>query len=405
MPAPSAKTPRSPAAADISPREAAFLMTGVFLMFAPVMVLAVSDLAPDRPLRTFLFWSVVSGATAAVWAGLGMLRPRLLPLAAVLQFAVVALFATQLPRPFAIGVPRVSVEGLGSILTMAAGYVLFIVFIRRQSHQKMRLELEGARMQTELDLASQIHRALVPDITRRVGPLEVHARSLASGEMGGDLMEVIEHEWGGGEGRRSRGGGVVDVCLADVSGHGVRAGVVMGMVKSAIRTRLLAPTPLHDLVGDLNRVLAGAIEPGMFATFAALRFHPSPDGDPSSAMRVEYCLAGHLPIFHIHADPRESGPAVIDLPNDRLPLGLAPEETYTCGHTTARRGDLFALYTDGLTEVAGADARQLTHDGLRPIIARHAHLPLPEAHAAILQAVESHGPQGDDQTLVLVRVL
>ncbi|MBC7836032.1 MAG: SpoIIE family protein phosphatase, partial [Phycisphaerales bacterium] len=231
------------------------------------------------------------------------LRPR-----RIVQLGVVALFATQTLSIFAIGAPRVTVAGLGSIAMVALGYILFVSVIRTQG-------VQSARMQAELDLASQIHRALVPDIQRRFGPIDVFARSLASGEMGGDLMEVVEHD------------GVIDVCLADVSSHGVRAGVVMGMVKSAIRTRLLVPTPLHDLLNDLNTVLAGAIEPGMFATFAALRFQPDPTL-PAGALRVQYALAGHLPIFHITPSR-----AVTDLPNQSLPLGLFPEESYLCGDT------------------------------------------------------------------------
>lgn len=377
---------RARSAGQIRPGEAAFLMTGVFLMFAPVMVLAVSDLAPERPLRTFFFWAAVSGLTAVAWAGLGMLRPKLLPLAAVLQFAVVMMFAMQRPRPFAIGLPRVSVEGLGSILCMAAGYFLFIMFIRRQANQNIRLETEKARLSTELELASQIHRALVPDIACTAGGLEVHARSVASGQMGGDLTEVLTHD------------GVTDVYLADVSGHGVRAGVVMGMVKSAVRTRLLTPAELPSLLDDLNRVLAGSVEPGMFATFAALRFRAAAAG--GAEMDVEYALAGHLPIFHIR-----DGATLAELPNDRLPLGLIAEETYVSGRTTARPGDVFALYTDGLTEVADASERQLGHEALGVILARHAPRPLAEAHAAVFAEVAAHGPQLDDQTLVLVRVV
>lgn len=384
MPAPSRHERDS--VGRIRPGEAAFLMTGVFLMFAPVMVLAISDLTPERPLRTFLFWAVVSGLTAVVWAGLGVLRPKLLPLAALLQIAVVAVFATQHPRAFAIGAPRVSVEGLGSILCMAAGYFLFIMFIRRQANQNIRLETEKARLSTELELASQIHRALVPDIACTAGGLEVYARSVASGQMGGDLTEVLTHD------------GVTDVYLADVSGHGVRAGVVMGMVKSAVRTRLLTPAELPSLLDDLNRVLAGSVEPGMFATFAALRFRSPAAGSPE--VKVEYALAGHLPIFHIRG-----GAVLAELPNDRLPLGLLPDETYVSGQTTARPGDVFALYTDGLTEVADASERQLGHEALGRILARHASRPLAEAHAAVFADVAAHGPQVDDQTLVLVRVL
>ncbi|MBC7834709.1 MAG: SpoIIE family protein phosphatase, partial [Phycisphaerales bacterium] len=121
--------------------------------------------------------------------------------------------------------------------------------------------------------------------------------------------------------------------------------------------------------------------------------------------RVQYALAGHLPIFHI----TPSG-AVTDLANQSLPLGLFPEESYLCGDTIASHGDLFALYTDGLTELphpaAPGTARQPGHDGLRAVILSHAGgTSLAAAHSAILAQARTADPQADDQTLVLVRVL
>jgi hypothetical protein len=75
--------------------------------------------------------------------------------------------------------------------------------------------------------------------------------------MGGDLIDVVVHE------------GRLDILLGDVSGHGLGAGVVMAMLKSCVRTRLLHDASLEEVVADANRVLADLTESNMFATFAA----------------------------------------------------------------------------------------------------------------------------------------
>ena len=109
-----------------------------------------------------------------------------------------------------------SLAGLAVIAAIAFGYVLFVVFISRRGR-------EAVRLMTEVALAQEIHASLVPALQHADDRLQVDASSTASGEMGGDLVDMVER------------GATTDLVLADVSGHGVKAGVVMGMVKAALR--------------------------------------------------------------------------------------------------------------------------------------------------------------------------
>jgi serine phosphatase RsbU (regulator of sigma subunit) len=267
---------------------------------------------------------------------------------------------------------------------VSTAFALIIYHVRRS-------ERTSQRAKAELDLAGQIHRALVPDVALRTGRLEILGRSIPSAEMGGDLVDVVTPRGDDGH---------VEVYLADVSGHGVKAGIVMGMVKSAIRTRLLGdaehagdPAPLHELLGDLNSVLEKLIAPEMFATFACLRFGAG-GGD------VRFALAGHLPILHYIASERR----VEELANEHLPLGLESTETFTSAATTSAPGDTFAMFTDGLTETADARGRQLGLGGVRAAFEASATRPLGEAFDAMLAVAAAHGRTSDDRTLVLVRV-
>ena len=97
-------------------------------------------------------------------------------------------------------------------------------------------------------------------------------------QMGGDLIDLIES------------GGSLLVYVADVSGHGLAAGQLMGMLKTAMRVSLQFQQHPVALLEVADRVLPAVKEPDMYATLALLHF----DG----SAHAEYALAGHVPILH-----------------------------------------------------------------------------------------------------------
>jgi serine phosphatase RsbU (regulator of sigma subunit) len=373
------------------------LYSGIFLIFGPLGMLFGLVWTQPAGWLGALIMAVFSGTISLGWSYSFTSRRYWL-------IAPIILMSFVVPFWFFPWLGSIGVFDVGTSLTpgwrrvmlsvmiiagVTAGFTLIIMHIRRT-------ERAGERNRAELDLAGQIHRTLVPDVSLRTARLEILGRSIPSAEMGGDLVDVVMPL---GE------DGHVDVYLADVSGHGVKAGIVMGMVKSAIRTRLLGdadphrePAPLHELLGDLNSVLEKLIAPEMFATFACLRFG---SGTGPGADGVEFALAGHLPILHYRAGDQR----VFELPNEHLPLGLEPDELFTSAAATAEPGDTFAMFTDGLSETADARGRQLGLAGVRDAFEANATKPLEELFDAVLAAAAAHGTTSDDRTLVLVRVI
>ncbi len=100
-------------------------------------------------------------------------------------------------------------------------------------------------------------------------------------EVGGDLADLVPH------------GQDVIAYVMDVSGHGLRAGVLMGMAKTAFRYGLLLGQPLEKLVRDINSVLGSVKERNMYVTLAALRF--------TGKNEVEYISAGMCRCCNISA--------------------------------------------------------------------------------------------------------
>jgi sigma-B regulation protein RsbU (phosphoserine phosphatase) len=268
---------------------------------------------------------------------------------------------------------RIGAYGATITFTLLFGYVFFIDFITGEGTKHLRLRAEMA-------LAERTHRFLVPPVDLRADHLEVYGQSRASSQVGGDLLDATEHD------------GKTLVYVADVSGHSVAAGTLMSLTKGAVRARLLAGVPLSKLVSDLNRVLIELSSPNMFVTFAAIRL----DGDGEG----EACLAGHLPILHYRPETAR----VSRLPNESVPLGILADAVFRTTTVSCRRGDLFAILTDGLTEVEDQSGRELGVEGVEKLMPEVGDRSLAEIHDAVMRAVARHGPQRDDQTLLLVRV-
>jgi serine phosphatase RsbU (regulator of sigma subunit) len=175
--------------------------------------------------------------------------------------------------------------------------------------------------------------------------------------------------------------------VADVAGHGIQAGVFMGMVKSSARTALLRPGPLEQFLADLNQVLfdikAGS---ATYATFACLRC--------GEGGKVEYSLAGNGPILHYCARSK----TVSQLAMDQFPLGLFRNVTFRSGLVEVDHGDILLLLTDGLPEATDVNDQQFGMERIGEIVARNARGPLADLTEKLFTAVRRHGPQVDDET-------
>jgi serine phosphatase RsbU (regulator of sigma subunit) len=335
---------------------------------------------------------VLSGLFALGY-GYGAMRRSwpVLRLTGATQFAWIVgnlLIAAEPPSAAPVDVAaRLKIDGLWVLASMVTSYTCFLWFIKGTATRYLRVR-------AEIELAHQIHQVLVPPIAETHGEFEFAGLSIASGEVGGDLVDVLTLASNPAlpppDGREPGWFGYV----ADVSGHGVSSGVVMGMFKSALRMRLLHPGPLSALLGDLNAVLLPLTSSSMFVTVACVR--------GGTGGTLEYSVAGHLPILRVRAgttDPR----AVEELTTPQIPIGMFEDYRFTSATLECGRGDVLALITDGLTEVFDAKDEQFGMDAVKAILGRLAGRPLAEISQAIVGAARAHGTQIDDQTLLLIR--
>jgi len=319
-----------------------------------------------------LVLSVVVGGLLGVGYGVVLMPMR--PLGLVAMLAAHAFYVRVVPGLFPL-LPetpgnRFLVDGMGAILTVVVGYSSFLRFIEVTATRYMRV-------QAEMALARDIHRVLVPEIRRTIGEYEFFGWSVPSGDVGGDLVDLIE-----------TGDGWLGY-VADVSGHGVGSGVVMGMLKSAVRTRARSDGSVGDLLGDVHQVLMPLKQPNMYATAACVR------GGAGGA--VDCAVAGHLPILRIRDG------IVEEVTSPQPAVGMLEDSTFTSCRVESNPGDLFAVLTDGLVEVFDARRQELGFDWAKRVLADSGSAPLAAIADRLIAGARQHGAQHDDQTLLLIR--
>ena len=325
------------------------------------------------------FWPVLVGTGAMTLRSAVIKSVRLVPLFFLLVgvAAWLGYWASHVSTPLPVPVfvhRRVLFDAIGILVGISFGARFLLYFAGTEG-------AAGVRMQTELSLAHDIQATLVPTVSFQNATFELHGKSIPSTEMGGDLIDVIESD-----------GGLV-AYVADISGHGLPAGQLMGMLKTAMRLAVQFRQMPVAALESVDRVLADLKKREMFATLALLRFDGSSE--------AEYALAGHPPILHYRHGRKDT----TLLSMEQIPLGLIPGGSYASNRVIYSPGDLFLMVTDGITEVVNLRDEEFGLIRVQELLTQHAPRALPEILDLIMREVRQYGPQQDDQSLLLLRVL
>lgn len=357
------------------------LLLAIFFMFG--MVGCFADLLDmgRKPFVPVIVWSVFSGFIAAVWI-LAFFRNTWWQIVGAVALWILGsrVISMVLMRfgPFTSPTPEFGtrVATIACIVLSILAYSCFMNFIQRLGSQ-------AVRMQTELAIAQGIQKTLVPVIDQRSGGIEIYGVSIPSAEVGGDLVDLV-----------CRPDGSLFAYVADISGHGLPAGILMGMIKTAVHTQLF-DVPSPEAVFDrLNETLPAVKEPHMYATAAALRIHAF----NGAFSRVDYAIASHPPMLQVSAS------GVVEQHSDQqLPLGLLHGPNYI-GHTlNLQSGDLLVITTDGILEAADKSGTEFGLERLEALVLQNRTQPLATMAANIQTALSAY-KQDDDRSLLLVRV-
>jgi phosphoserine phosphatase RsbU/P len=238
----------------------------------------------------------------------------------------------------------------------------------------------------EMASAAVIQRALLPRVRDFAtnSALDVWAAMTPARDVGGDYFELVQ-----------LADGRVAIGVGDVCGKGVPAALFMGITKMLIRINLRESPDLPGAIVKANAVLIDNNAGQLFATVSYAAY------DPRSGM-LEYCNCGHLPGLI-----RRPGGAVEKLPVGGLPVGLFEPMKAIVGQAQLHPGDLFFLYTDGVTEAEDPEARQFGADRLESLLAKKGHGAsasqwIARIEAAVREFAQDR-PQFDDITCLALR--
>ncbi len=211
--------------------------------------------------------------------------------------------------------------------------------------------IEKRRMEEDLRIAWEIQQQLLPPVPEIPG-YSVAAGTLPAQEVGGDCYDMIRLP----DGRFL-------MTIADVSGKGAPASLLMANVQAALRALAPLDLPLPELAARVNDLVHDNTAADKFITAFLLRLNPE-NGE------VEYVNAGHNPpFFRVDRAARPNERAVQPLVEGGLILGVMPTTIpYESGQITINPGEMIVMYTDGVTEAMNRVHEEYGEDRLTELL-------------------------------------
>jgi sigma-B regulation protein RsbU (phosphoserine phosphatase) len=243
--------------------------------------------------------------------------------------------------------------------------------------------LEKERLEREMHLAAEIQRQILPKGAPQVPGYQMVGWNRPARQVGGDYYDLFHLQ-----------GGRLGLVVGDVSGKGIPAALMVSTLHSALRLLFDQSAFGPSLLERLNRHILESSMPNKFITMLLLELSPE-----SGAL--QYLNAGHNPGLLVRRDG-----TVEELAAGGLPLGLLPGSLYQSRAVMLQPGDLVCVYSDGITEAESLAGEEFGAPRLADHLREFQDRPLQELLDSIHEATDrfSQGlPQGDDQTLVLLR--
>ena len=254
-------------------------------------------------------------------------------------------------------------------------------------HARLLVEMvESERRKNELEFARQMQMDLLPQEPPNVAGLEIADRSNPATEVGGDYFDYLHLP-----------SGHLGVVFGDVAGHGMTAGLIMAMAKSAVHTQVRADGRPGQLLPRLGEVLLEMSAPNQYMTMVFAEFD-------LPGRRLSYLNAGHH--FPLHYRARTG--AIDFLESTGPPLGLLPTPPGEAQSREFDPGDVLAFYSDGLVEAFNENDQDFGIQRLGDIIAARSEQPAATIVEDVFSSVRrftGDRPWHDDATIVIVRIL
>ena len=258
----------------------------------------------------------------------------------------------------------------------------------------LRVEREKKRLEDELRIAHDIQMSLLPQGPLGFPGVSVTSVCVPAREVGGDYFDILpldDHR--------------VGVLIADVSGKGTSAALYMAEMKGLMLSLSRNHSSPRELLCTANQIIADHLNSRSFITMIYAIID-------TRARTLTYARAGHTPLLCCPG-PNSPTPGLRLLAPDGMVLGLNLGDHAIFDRLLVEQtmpiheGDIFLLYTDGISEAMNAADDCFGEERLGAIVEEHAHLPSDQLRERILREIAAFvgdAPQHDDMTMILLRI-
>ncbi|MFQ6032682.1 MAG: PP2C family protein-serine/threonine phosphatase, partial [Candidatus Zixiibacteriota bacterium] len=240
------------------------------------------------------------------------------------------------------------------------------------------------QMEEDIRIAKNIQRSLLPKENPSLPGIDIAGLNLQAREVGGDYYDFINIDKD-----------YLGIAIADVSGKGMPAALLMANVQATLKAQALAKCAPSECVAKSNSFLCRSVEKGKFVTliYAILDIKEK---------SFTYANAGHCYPFIFNLKG-----AVKQLETSGLVLGVLDDHAYQEEQVVLQPGEWLLLYTDGITEAFDQRDEQFEEERLIRVVQENLDLDAEKMSQQIVNSViEFQGdvPQSDDLTLVVLKV-
>jgi putative ABC transport system permease protein len=254
--------------------------------------------------------------------------------------------------------------------------------------------VEQETLRRDIALASDVQRRLLPDAPPRAESVEFAAISVPARRIGGDYYDFVE-----------LGDRAIGIALADVSGKGVAAALIMSVVQASLRIiSSEGDIPPPRLVTRMNQFVYRSTPASKYATF----FYAQLD---EQHRQLRYVNAGHNAPYLLRAG-RQSTADSASLEIEQLSVGgtvvgMFPDIEYEEGTVELCPGDVLVAFTDGVPEAHNPEDEEFGEERLQQLLRQTAHLPANEISARLSNEMKGwirDAEQYDDLTFIVMKV-
>lgn len=251
-------------------------------------------------------------------------------------------------------------------------------------HQQLQQhKVEKERLEHEIRLGREVQQMLIPQLAMNDEHLSIAASYQPHDQLGGDYFDFLklnedELMW----------------CIADVSGKGIAAALLMANLQASLRACLSMTQNPKQVIRQLNELIWMNTRGERYVTLFLGVYH-------TKRKRLYYVNAGHQPALLFRKNEYQI------LKRGTVMLGAFDELPFIeMGEEELASEDLIFSYTDGLTERNSPD-ELLNENQLADLLRPQLHLPLQELHHGLLNQISGKDQQkhlSDDLTLLSVRI-